>query len=99
MPPSSLALVVALAALCAVTLARLPNPAQTALLTDAVADGAMCLDGSPQRLWTAKAPPGVNATKVLHAHTHTHTHRAAPRGLSPIRCCSLPRNEGGGSYE
>ena len=42
-----------------------PNPAQSVLLTRAASeDGAVCLDGTPQRIWIAPAAPGsANATR------------------------------------
>lgn len=43
-------LAISLAALLGAATARIPNPMQTVLLTDAVnATGARCLDGTPQR--------------------------------------------------
>ena len=40
-----------------------PSLAQSVLLTDAVAKGAACLDGSPQRYWIQKAQSTANASK------------------------------------
>lgn len=47
----------------AVAAATIPNPFNSVLLTDAVANGARCLDGSPQRYWIAPATSQASATK------------------------------------
>ena len=62
-------LALSLCACAAAALALRPNPAQSVLLTRAaVDDGAVCLDGTPQRYWIAPAAPGsANASKFyLH---------------------------------